>query len=64
MQAHGKVDPPLFNDNVYWIQFRRYINRKLKVKKIVLGSKFNLAICIVILLSILNAILFLYTDNT
>lgn len=64
MQAHGKVDPPLFNDNAYWIQFRRYINRKFKVKQIVLGSKFNLAICIVILFSILNAILFLYTDNT
>lgn len=54
--------PPTFNDWGRWLQFRRYLNDKLKLKIIVLSKPFKIFISIFIIFTFINCILAIYTE--
>jgi hypothetical protein len=52
--------PPRFDDLELWLQFRRFLNEQLCLKFIVHHWIFELSISIIIILSFINAIFFMF----
>jgi len=53
--------PPEFDDLESWVKFREFLNQRLHLKRIVKHWGFELAVSIVIILSFINAIFFMFS---
>lgn len=56
--------PPHFDDLEPWLQFRRYVNDQLYLKQILRHWIFDLTVSIIIILSFINAIFFMFAHTT
>lgn len=54
------MTPPTFDDIEAWVKFRKFFNVQLQLKAIVRHWIFELGISIIIILSFINAIFFIY----
>ena len=54
--------PPIFDDIQRWIDFRKFVNSRLKLKAIVKHWFFELIVSIIIILSFINAIFLMFYD--
>lgn len=54
--------PPKFPDWDKWLEFRKFVNNRFMLKKIILSNKFKFLIGIIILLTFVNSILSIYTE--
>ena len=61
LQSNKSMMPPQFQDWERWLKFRKYVNDKLRLKKIILSTKFRVIVCIFIILTFVNCCLALYT---
>lgn len=52
--------PPEFDDIPCWIKFREFLNHRVYLKQIVKHWGFELAVSIIIILSFINAIYFMF----
>lgn len=52
--------PPTFDDIEVWVKFRKFMNNTFKLKVIVKHWMFELVVSIIIVLSFVNAIFFMY----
>lgn len=53
--------PPEFDDIESWVKFREFLNHRLNLKRIVKHWGFELAVSIIIILSFINAIFFMFS---
>lgn len=61
LQSNSSMLPPRFYDWERWVEFRRIINRKFKLKQIVLSQTFKIVIGVIILITTTNSLLSIYT---
>jgi hypothetical protein len=52
--------PPKYHDVKLWVDFRRLINTKMRLKAIVTHFYFELAVSFLIILSFINSIFYIY----
>jgi hypothetical protein len=62
LQADRSMLPPTFNDLQIWLNFRRYINNKFKLKSVISSKQFKLTVIIIIIWTFTNSLLNLYTN--
>ena len=54
------MTPPSFDDIEVWVKFRKFFNVTLRLKVIVKHWFFELMVSVIIILSFINAIFFIY----
>lgn len=54
------MTPPKYDDLEWWINFRGFMNQTLRLKFLVKHWIFELIVSIIIILSFINAIFFIY----
>ena len=64
LQQNSNLRPPIISDWPLWIKIRQFINEHLKLKDIIQSTIYKLINAVLIIVSFIIAIFYLFTENT
>ena len=62
LQQNSNLRPPIMSDWPAWINFRQYVNERFKLKTIISSTCYKLISAVMIIVSVVMAALYLFTD--
>lgn len=63
LQENSNLKPPIISDWKFWINFRGFVKKYIKLSKIIVSNPYKLFNSFVIIAGVMNAIFLLYNKN-